>query len=77
MNCLGRSGKGLTTYMNIRNRRRPNNKYKARTANTEVFPKDCMKIFDEFKDITSIRYRKRKVKNNSTEDYLFLAKTNY
>ena len=71
---MGRSGKGMTTYLNLRMRRISNKKHKTRTTNTEVVYQYFMKILDDFEDITSLRYTKRHIKNDRTEAYLFLVK---
>ena len=61
-NYLGRSGKGMTTYLTLGRRRRLKKKRKARNSNTEFVPQYLMNILEEFKDITSPRYSKRQVK---------------
>ena len=55
----------------------PKNNHKESTANTIFFPQYFIKILEEFNHIPYMVYRKRQVKNDPTEDYLFLAKQIY
>ena len=71
---LVRSGEGLTTSLTIMTRSKSNNKEKSRTSNNDVVPQYFMKLLDEFKDLTHLGYRKKQVKNEPTEAYLFLVK---
>ena len=48
-NYVGRSVKGLTTSMDLRNRRISNKKHKTRGANTEVSPQYFMKRIEDLK----------------------------
>ena len=56
-----KSGKGMTTYMTIRNSRRSINKKNARTANTVIVIQYFMKLLEEFKDFPYLGYSKRQV----------------
>ena len=60
--------------MNLRTRRRPNKKQNTRNYNTDIVNKYFMKILEEFMYITYLGFRKRQVKNDITEVYLFLVK---
>ena len=65
---MGRSGKGLSTSLTLRNRRSSNKKQNTSTANADVLPQYFMKILEEFKDLPYLGYRKRQNKNDPTED---------
>ena len=65
------------TSMTFSTIRRLNKKYKESTDNTKVSPQYFMRILEEFKDVPSLRYSKRQVKNDPNEAYFFLAKQMY
>ena len=74
---MGISGNRVANSFTLSTRRRSNKKHKAVTENTDVVPQYFMRILEEFKDVPSLRYSKRQVKNDPNEAYFFLAKQMY
>ena len=60
------SGKGMTTYLNLRIKR-PNNKQNARTAITSIINQYFRKFLKEFKNSTYMGYKKKQVHNEPTK----------
>ena len=58
---MRRSGKGLTTSLTLRIKRRPKKRKNSRSTITENFLQDFMKLLEEFKDLPYIGYRKKQV----------------
>ena len=71
---VGRSGRGLTTSLNIRSRRMSKNKQKARNTNICVAIQTFVEILEEFKDVYYTGYSRKKAKNQPTKSYYFLVK---
>ena len=71
---VGKSGKGLTTYLTLTTIMSSNKKQEARTDNTDVVNQYLIKLLEDFKYSPYTRYRKRKVKNEPTGADLFLGK---
>ena len=70
---MGISGKGLTLSLII-STKRPNKKQKARNSVTDINTQYFRKLLNKFKNLPRIGYKKKKVHNEPTEDYLFLVK---
>ena len=71
---VGRIEKGVTNSLEFSTSRSSNKKQKSMTSNTDVVPHDFMKLLKEIKILPCLRYRKRYVKNEHTEAYLFPVK---
>ena len=69
---MGIPGKGIINSL-TRNTRRRQIKW-AKTSINDVVPQNFMKLLEEFKDLPYLEYRKRQVKNEPNEAYLFLDK---
>ena len=69
-----RFGKGLTTSLNLSTRWRPKNKQKESTSTTDVDIQNFSEISEEFNDVPYPGYRRKKSKNQPTEDFNFPLK---
>ena len=59
---MGRSGKGMTTSLNLRTKK-PNKKQKESTAINDITNQNFSKLIKEFKNSTYIGYKKKYVHN--------------
>ena len=67
----------MTISLLLRPRRRSNRKQKSRTANNDVVLQYFMNLLENFNDFSYLEYRKRQIKYEPTEAYLFLVKQMY
>ena len=56
---VGRSSKGLKTYMSISTRNSPKSKQKANFATTDVCLQSFVKILDDLKDVPYQGYKRK------------------
>ena len=71
---LGRSGKGLMTYLGLKAKSRPKKHKKARYEIGNVSEKDLSKIIREFEKLPYENYERNRPKHEPTESYFYLKR---
>ena len=71
---LGRSVKGLITYMDLKTVRTSKRSKESRHANTNVILKDISKIIKEFEKVPYEGYVRKRSKYVPTDSYFYIAR---
>ena len=71
---FGRSGKGLITFLGLKNNGGSKKCKKSRYANTNVSMKDILKIIKEFEKSSYKGYVRKRTKHEPTDNYFYLAR---
>ena len=71
---LGRSGKGLITYLGFKAKARPQKYKKARYVIENVSKKDPSNIIKEFEKIEKLNYEEKRPKHEPTDSYIYVSR---